>query len=62
MPTERTLMMVKPDAVGQNAIGQILARVEAEGFVVGELRMVRLTRERAEAFYAVHKGRPFLTV
>jgi len=56
---QRTLMIVKPDAVSKNAIGQILARVEAEGFVVQELRMVRLTRERAEGFYAVHKERPF---
>ena len=59
MSTERTLMMVKPDAVGKNAIGQILARVEAEGFVIRELRMVRLARERAEGFYAVHQERPF---
>lgn len=59
MSTERTLMMVKPDAAGQNAVGQIVARVEGEGFVIRELRMVRLTRERAERFYAVHKERPF---
>jgi nucleoside-diphosphate kinase len=58
-PKQRTLMIVKPDAVAQNAIGRILARVEAEGFAVQELRMVRLTKEQAGAFYAVHRGRPF---
>ena len=56
---ERTLMIVKPDAVARNAIGQILARVEAEGFVIRELRMVRLTRNQAEDFYAVHRGKHF---
>ena len=56
---ERTLMIVKPDAVGKNAIGQIIARVEGEGFAVREMRMIRLTPERAGEFYAVHKERPF---
>ena len=56
---EQTLMIVKPDAVAKNAIGEILARVEAEGFVIHQLLMVRLTREQAERFYEVHRERPF---
>ena len=56
---ERTLMIVKPDAVAKNTIGQIIARVESEGFVLRELRMIHLSAERAGAFYAVHKERPF---
>ncbi|SVC21943.1 uncharacterized protein METZ01_LOCUS274797, partial [marine metagenome] len=47
---ERTLMIVKPDAVAKNAIGQIIARVESEGFVVRQLRMVELSVERAGDF------------
>ncbi|MFT5376158.1 MAG: nucleoside-diphosphate kinase, partial [Candidatus Latescibacterota bacterium] len=56
---DQTLMIVKPDAVAKNAIGQIIARVESRGFIVRQLRMVHLTQEQAEAFYAVHKERPF---
>ena len=56
---ERTLMMVKPDAVGKNAIGAILQRVESEGFLVRELRMTRLSNEQGQDFYEVHKERPF---
>ena len=52
-------MIVKPDAVAKNAVGQIIARVEGEGFVVRELRMVELSAERAGEFYAVHRERPF---
>ena len=52
-------MIVKPDAVAKNAVGQIIARVEGEGFVVRELRMVELSAERAGKFYAVHRERPF---
>ena len=59
MATQRTLMMVKPDATARNVIGQILARVEAEGFVVRELRMLQLDQKQAESFYAVHRERPF---
>ena len=57
--TERTLLIVKPDAVARNAVGQILARLEGEGFLLRELRMERLTQERARAFYEVHRERPF---
>lgn len=56
---ERTLMIIKPDAVAKNAIGQIIARVEGAGFVVCALRMVELSPEEASAFYAVHRERPF---
>ena len=56
---ERTLMMVKPDAVGRNAIGAILQRVEFEGFLVRELRMTQLSNEQGQDFYEVHKERPF---
>ena len=52
-------MIIKPDAVAKNAIGQIIARVEGEGFVVRALRMVELSAEQARAFYAVHRERPF---
>jgi nucleoside-diphosphate kinase len=59
MSVERTLSIVKPDAVGRRLIGEILRRFEAAGlkFVAGKL--LRLTPERAQAFYAVHKERPF---
>ena len=57
--TERTLLIVKPDAVARNAVGQILARLEGEGFVLRDLRMERLTRDRARTFYEVHRERPF---
>ena len=56
---ERTLMMVKPDAVGKNAIGAILQRVESEGFLVRELRMTQLSNEQGQDFYEVHKERSF---
>ena len=56
---ERTLMIVKPDAVGRNAIGQILARVEGEGFVVRQLQMVQLSAEQAGQFYHVHHDKAF---
>ena len=56
---ERTLMMVKPDAVGKNVIGAILQRVESEGFLVRELRMTQLSNEQGQGFYEVHKKRPF---
>ena len=54
-----TLMLVKPDAVQKHAVGRIIAWVEEEGFVIEGLRMLRLTREQAERFYAEHRERPF---
>jgi len=56
---ERTLSIIKPDAVAKNAIGQIYARFEAAGLNIVAARMTRLSREQAEGFYAVHRERPF---
>jgi len=56
---ERTLLIIKPDAVTKNVIGGILQRLESEGFVVRELRMLQLTTDRAKSFYDIHKERPF---
>ena len=59
MTMERTLSIIKPDAVARNVIGQICARLEAAGLRIVAARMVHLSRARAEAFYAVHRDRPF---
>lgn len=59
MAIERTLSIIKPDAVGKNVIGQIIARFESEGLRIGGLRMMHLSTAQAEGFYAVHKARPF---
>ena len=59
MTIERTLSIIKPDAVAKNVIGQIYARFEAAGLKIVAARMMQLSRADAEAFYAVHKERPF---
>lgn len=59
MASERTLSIIKPDAVAKNVIGQIYARFEAAGLTIIAARMAHLSKAEAEAFYAVHKGRPF---
>lgn len=59
MALERTLFIVKPDAVRRNLIGRILAQVEAQDFRVVEARLARLKREEAQTFYAEHTGKPF---
>lgn len=59
MTIERTLSIIKPDAVAKNVIGQIYARFEAAGLKIVAARMTRLSTTQAQAFYAVHKGRPF---
>jgi len=59
MALERTLSIVKPDAVKKNAIGRILARFEAAGLKIVAARMMRLSRLENEGFYAVHRERPF---
>jgi nucleoside-diphosphate kinase len=59
MAVERTLSIIKPDAVKKNAIGQIIARFEKAGLRVVAARMMHLSRAEAEGFYAVHKERPF---
>jgi nucleoside-diphosphate kinase len=56
---ERTLTIIKPDAVARGLAGKILAHLEADGFRVRALRMLRLSEEQAGAFYAVHRERPF---
>src|SRR5262249_40100777 len=59
MVVERTLSIIKPDAVKKNAIGQILARFEKAGLRVIAARMMHLSKKEAEGFYAVHRERPF---
>jgi nucleoside-diphosphate kinase len=59
MALERTLSIIKPDAVNKNVIGQILARFEKAGLRILAARMKHLSRDEAEGFYAVHRQRPF---
>ena len=59
MAIERTLSIIKPDAVAKNVVGQIYARFEGAGLKIVAARMAHLSRGEAEAFYAVHKARPF---
>jgi len=59
MAIERTLSIIKPDAVAKNVIGQIYSRFESAGLKVVAARMTHLSRAEAEGFYAVHKERPF---
>ncbi len=56
---QRTLAIIKPDAVGRGLAGRILQRIEEAGFQIRAMRMVRLTKAEAEGFYAVHRERPF---
>ncbi|MDX1505484.1 MAG: nucleoside-diphosphate kinase [Spongiibacter sp.] len=59
MGVERTLSIVKPDAVAKNVVGEIYSRFEKAGLQIIAAKMLRLSREQAEGFYAEHKGRPF---
>ena len=59
MSLQRTLSIIKPDAVRRNLIGAILARLEQQGFSIVAAKMVRLSKEQAEGFYAEHQGKPF---
>lgn len=59
MSVEKTLSIIKPDAVAKNVIGQIIARFETAGLKMVAGKMMQLTQAQAEAFYAVHKARPF---
>ena len=59
MAVERTLSIIKPDAVAKNVIGQIYTRFENAGLKIIAARMMQLSRADAEGFYAVHKARPF---
>jgi nucleoside-diphosphate kinase len=56
---ERTLAILKPDCVKKHLTGEVIARIEKAGFRILGMKKVRLTRDTAGAFYAVHKGRPF---
>lgn len=56
---ERTLAIIKPDAVERRLVGRILQRIEAAGFTIRALRLMHLSRAEAEGFYAVHRARPF---
>src|SRR3990167_9397215 len=59
MAVERTLSIIKPDAVASNVVGQILTRFEKAGLKIIAARMLQLSRRDAEGFYAVHRERPF---
>ncbi len=59
MPIERTLSIIKPDAVAKNIIGEIYSRFERAGLKIIAAEMKHLTRDQAAGFYAVHRGRPF---
>ncbi|OGI52734.1 MAG: nucleoside-diphosphate kinase [Candidatus Muproteobacteria bacterium RIFCSPHIGHO2_02_FULL_65_16] len=59
MAVERTLSIIKPDAVAKNQIGEIVRRFERAGLRIVAAKMLQLTREQAQGFYAVHKERPF---
>lgn len=59
MSLQRTLSIIKPDAVRRNLIGAILARLEQQGFSIVAAKMVRLSKEQAEGFYAEHQGKSF---
>lgn len=59
MSIERTISIIKPDAVAKNVIGQIYSRFENAGLQIIAARMIHLSQEQAEGFYAVHKERPF---
>lgn len=59
MAVERTLSIIKPDAVGKNVIGEIISRFEKAGLKVVAAKMLQLSKEQAQGFYAEHEGRPF---
>lgn len=57
--TEKTLAIIKPDAVKKKVVGKIIQRIEDEGFEISGLKMLHLTKEEAEGFYIVHRTKPF---
>lgn len=59
MAVERTLVLVKPDGVRRGLVGEIISRFERKGFKIKALKMLWMTREQAEEFYKVHRGKPF---
>jgi nucleoside-diphosphate kinase len=56
---ERTLAIIKPDAVGRNAVGDIISMIEGKGFRLLSMKMLEITKRQAEGFYAVHASKPF---
>lgn len=56
---ERTLSIIKPDGVGKNVIGEVIRRFESDGIKIAAMKMMRLSKEQAKGFYAVHRERPF---
>lgn len=58
-PIQRTLMIVKPDAVARGLIGEILHRVELDGFQISAMKMLKMTESQAKGFYRMHRGKPF---
>jgi len=56
---ERTLAIIKPDAMERRVAGEVIKRIEAEGFKIIQMRMLRLSKREAEGFYQVHRGKPF---
>jgi nucleoside-diphosphate kinase len=59
MPLEQTLSLIKPDGVARGLIGEVISRFEKNGLKIKAMKMLRLTRDQARAFYAVHRERPF---
>ncbi len=59
MPVERTLAIIKPDAIKKGFFGKIIDRIEREGFVIKGMKMIHLNAEKAGQFYIVHKDKPF---
>jgi nucleoside-diphosphate kinase len=59
MPTEKTLSLIKPDGVSRGLIGEVIGRFEKAGLKIRAMKMLHLSLEQAQAFYAVHKERPF---
>jgi nucleoside-diphosphate kinase len=57
--SEKTLAIIKPDAVKKNVVGRIIQRIEDEGFKIAAMKMVHLTKDDAKGFYIVHRERPF---
>lgn len=56
---ERTLSMIKPDGVARGLIGEVIKRIEQAGFKIVAIKMVQMSKEQAEGFYTVHRGRPY---